>query len=46
MAPVLCTRYAIYRADIEPCGFQVILMESFLTDDVVDEVRRILNDED
>ena len=45
-APVLCNRYAISRTDIEPCGFQVILMESFLTDEVVDEVRRILNDED
>jgi glycosyltransferase involved in cell wall biosynthesis len=40
--PILCNRYAIYRTDIEPCGFDVILMDGFLTDDVVDQVREIL----
>jgi glycosyltransferase involved in cell wall biosynthesis len=44
--PLLCNRYAIYRTDIEPCGFQVCLMEGFLTDDVVEHVRRVLRDED
>jgi glycosyltransferase involved in cell wall biosynthesis len=43
--PILCNRYAIYRTDIEPCGFDVILMDGFLTDDTVAEVRRILSDE-
>ena len=43
--PILCNRYAIYRSDIEPCGFQVCLMEGFLTDEVVDQVRRVLIDE-
>ena len=33
--PILCNRYSIYRADIEPCGFDTILMDGFLTDDVV-----------
>jgi hypothetical protein len=41
--PLLCNRYAIYRTDIEPCGFRVCLMEGFLTDDVVDEVRYVLD---
>ena len=44
--PVLCNRYAIYRTDIEPCGFRSILMDGFLTDDVIAEVRRVLTDDD
>lgn len=42
--PVLCNRYAIYRTDIEPCGFQAILMDGFLTDDLIDQVRRLVED--
>lgn len=42
--PMLCNRYAIYRTDIEPCGFQVCLMDGFLTDDVVEHVRRVLRE--
>jgi glycosyltransferase involved in cell wall biosynthesis len=42
--PLLCNRYAIYRTDIEPCGFDVILMDGFLTDEVVDQVREVLRD--
>jgi glycosyltransferase involved in cell wall biosynthesis len=42
--PIFSNRYAIYRTDIEPCGFDVILMEDFLTKDVVEEVRRVLED--
>ena len=42
--PILCNRYAIYRTDIEPCGFKVCLMDGFLTDEVVAEVRRLLSD--
>ncbi len=44
--PVLCNRYAIYRTDIEPCGFRSILMDGFLTDEVIAEVRRVLTDQD
>ena len=44
--PLLCNRYGIYRTDIEPCGFQVVLMDGFLTDNVVNEVRRVLLDEE
>lgn len=44
--PIFCNRYTIFRADIEPCGFHTIGMDGFLTDDVVDQVRRVLRDED
>ena len=44
--PILCNRYAIYRTDIEPCGFKVCLMEGYLRDEVVEEVRRVLADEE
>lgn len=43
--PILCNRYAIYRTDIEPCGFRVILMDGFLTDDTLTQVKRTLFDE-
>lgn len=43
--PILCNLYGIYRTDIEPCGFDEILMDGFLTDDVVDQLRRVLTDE-
>ena len=42
--PVVCNRYAIYRTDIEPCGFEPILFDGFLTDETVQEVRRVLED--
>jgi len=42
--PILCNRYAIYRTDIEPCGFDVILMDGYLTDEVVEQVRRAISD--
>jgi glycosyltransferase involved in cell wall biosynthesis len=44
--PILCNRYAIYRTDIEPCGFQVILMDGFLTDETVELVKRVLFDDE
>jgi len=42
--PLLCNRYTIYRTDIEPCGFDVICMDGFLTTEVVDQVRQVLHD--
>ena len=42
--PILCNRYGIYRTDIEPCGFRVILMDQFLTENVVSQARRVLSD--
>ncbi len=44
--PVMCNRYGIYRTDIEPCGFDVVLMDGFLTEDVVNRVRQTLDCED
>jgi glycosyltransferase involved in cell wall biosynthesis len=44
MKPILCNRYAIYRADIEPCGFDVIVMDGYLTDAVVARVREVMTD--
>ncbi|MEL7500208.1 MAG: glycosyltransferase family 4 protein [Planctomycetota bacterium] len=44
--PIFCNRYTIFRADIEPYGFRTIGMDGFLTDSVVDEVRKVLNDKD
>lgn len=42
--PILCNCYAIYRTDIQPCGFRAILMDGFLTDDLVDQVRHLVRD--
>ena len=44
--PVLVNRYAIFHRDIEPKGFKVPIMDGFLTQGVVDEVRHILEDAD
>ncbi len=42
--PVLVNRYSVFGRDIEPKGFQIPLMDGFVTRKVVDEVRRIVND--
>jgi glycosyltransferase involved in cell wall biosynthesis len=42
--PIVCNKYAIYRTDIEPYGFQIPLFDGFLTDEVVREVHRVLDD--
>ncbi len=42
--PVVCNRYAIYRADIEPCGMRPILFDGFPTNGTIDEIRRVLAD--
>ena len=44
--PVLVNRYSIFVADIEPKGFEVIKMDGFITRDVVDHVRRVLDEEE
>ncbi len=41
--PVVCNRYLIYRTDIEPCGFDTIVFDGFLTNDTVDEVNELLD---
>jgi glycosyltransferase involved in cell wall biosynthesis len=42
--PVLCNRYSIFRTDIEPLGFNVIELDGYLTEEVLDEVRRVVDD--
>ena len=44
--PIVCNRYSIYRTDIEPCGLRPILFDGFLTEETVEEVRRVLTDPD
>ena len=43
--PLLVNRYAIFHRDIEPKGFQVAVMDGFMSNSVVAEVRRILADD-
>lgn len=43
--PILCKRYPIFRKDIEPCGFQLIAFDEFLTRETVEEVVSLLRDE-
>ena len=40
--PTVVNRYAIFIEDIEPCGFDVVPFESFVTSDVVEQVRSFL----
>ncbi len=42
--PVLINRYEIFARDIEPKGFRVPVIEGFVTQRVVNEVRRLLED--
>ncbi|MFH1920126.1 MAG: glycosyltransferase, partial [Planctomycetota bacterium] len=44
--PVLVNRYSIFIADIEPKGFEVITMDGFLTRHVLDQVRRVISDDE
>jgi len=44
--PVLINRYAIFEADIEPKGFDVIAIDGFITEKTIQDVRKILNDSD
>jgi mannosylglucosylglycerate synthase len=42
--PVLINRYSVFARDIEPKGFRLAVMESFIDRAIVEEVRRILDD--
>jgi len=42
--PVLINRYAIFVRDIEPIGFELVVMDQFLTPKVIDKARLILED--
>lgn len=42
--PVLINRYAIFVRDIEPIGFDLVVMDQFLTQKVIDKAKLILED--
>lgn len=44
--PLLVNRYSIFIQDIEPKGFKVVTMDGYLTRNVVEQVRRIIDDPD
>ncbi|HHH40143.1 MAG TPA: glycosyltransferase [Sedimenticola sp.] len=40
--PIFCKRYAVFRTDIEPCGFQTVAFDDYVTRDVVAAVEAML----
>ncbi len=42
--PVLVNRYPVYASDIAPTGLRAVEMDGAVTDEVVAEVRRVLDD--
>ena len=42
--PVLVNRYAIFEADIEPKGFDVMVIDGFITEETIQEVGKVLDD--
>ena len=43
--PLVCNRHAIFRTELEPCGFRTVAFDGYLTDNAVDETQRVLKDE-
>ncbi len=43
--PILVNRYSIFIMDIEPKGFNVIKMDGFITQTVIDHVKKVIEDE-
>ncbi|MBW2093803.1 MAG: glycosyltransferase family 4 protein [Deltaproteobacteria bacterium] len=43
--PIVVNRYSIFVEDIEPCGFDVISFESFVTRQIVDRIKWFLEPE-
>jgi glycosyltransferase involved in cell wall biosynthesis len=42
--PVLVNRYSVFKDDIEGCGFELVTMDGEITEEVVEKVRRALED--
>ena len=42
--PIVCNRYTVFRTDIQPCGFETILFDGYVTDETVKHVYRVLED--
>ncbi len=43
--PIVVNRYSIYVEDIEPCGFEVISFESFVTKEIAGRIKQFLKPE-
>lgn len=43
--PIVVNRYSIYVEDIEPCGFEVISFESFVTREIANRIKKFLEPE-
>jgi len=43
--PIVVNRYSTYIRDIEPKGFDVIMMDSFISAPAIEQVREVLRDE-
>ncbi len=43
--PILINRYSIFVRDIEPKGFKLLVMDGFISRGLVEEVKRVLNDD-
>ena len=42
--PLLVNRYSIYEVDIEPLGFDMVTMDGYVTQNVVDQIQQLLQD--
>ena len=42
--PIVVNRYDVFRADIQPKGFEVIAFEGFITEETIDQTRALLHD--
>ncbi|HUX39343.1 MAG TPA: glycosyltransferase family 4 protein [Rectinemataceae bacterium] len=42
--PVMVNRYSIFESDIEPLGFKTALIDSYITEDTLHHVRRLLDE--
>ena len=40
--PLLVNRYSVFKDDIEGCGFDLVVMDGAVTDEAVEQVRKIL----
>ena len=42
--PIVVNSYSIYTMDIKPKGFRVIELDGYVTDEAIDETRRVISD--
>jgi glycosyltransferase involved in cell wall biosynthesis len=44
--PIVVNRYSIYIADIEPIGFDVIVIDGFISSITITQIKEVLEDKD